>query len=182
METVYHRELTYFCLSKLWISSSFFFSLSNTQSFPSSLISHMFFTPCKWQFWFIPQVLLNIHPCIRVLADQKSTNDFQHEAWPQRPHLPTFLFLSSLSLTHTQTLSRLDAIWLFLGRQFQGHIFILFYGRTCIMWKFSGQRLNPSRSCDLCCNCVNAASFNPCSRQEIKPIPPQLLELLQLNS
>ena len=34
-----------------------------------------------------------------------------------------------------------------------------FLGHTCGIWKFPGQGLNPSCSCDLCCSCSNARSF-----------------------
>ena len=33
--------------------------------------------------------------------------------------------------------------------------------RICGIWKFPGQGLNPSHSCDLCCSCSNARYFNP---------------------
>ena len=39
-------------------------------------------------------------------------------------------------------------------------LFTYFYGHTCSLWKFLGQRLNPSHSCDLHHSCSNARSFN----------------------
>ena len=36
-----------------------------------------------------------------------------------------------------------------------------FYGCTHGIWKFLGQKLNWRCSCDPCCNCGNASSFNP---------------------
>ena len=39
--------------------------------------------------------------------------------------------------------------------------FFLFYGCTCGVWKFPGQGLNPSHSCDLCHSCSNVEFFNP---------------------
>ena len=39
--------------------------------------------------------------------------------------------------------------------------FYIFYGHTWGIWKFPGQGLNPSCSCDLCCSCSNPVSFNP---------------------
>lgn len=46
-------------------------------------------------------------------------------------------------------------------------------GCTCCTWKFPGQRLNPSCSCDLCHRCGNARSFDPCSRPGMEPAPLQ---------
>ena len=42
-------------------------------------------------------------------------------------------------------------------------IFFFFssFGQTHSIWKFPGQELNPRHSCDLCCSCDNARSFNP---------------------
>ena len=37
----------------------------------------------------------------------------------------------------------------------------IFNGCTCSIWKFLGERLNPSHSCNLCCNCSSAGFFNP---------------------
>ena len=39
-------------------------------------------------------------------------------------------------------------------------IFFFLNDCTCSTWKFWGQRLNPSRSCDLQCSCGNARAFN----------------------
>ena len=36
-----------------------------------------------------------------------------------------------------------------------------FYGHPQGIWKFSGQGLNLGCSCNLCCSCSNARSFNP---------------------
>ena len=40
-------------------------------------------------------------------------------------------------------------------------IFFFFYSHTRGIWKFLGQGLNPSWSCDLLHSCSNARSFNP---------------------
>ena len=39
--------------------------------------------------------------------------------------------------------------------------FFKFYGHTCGIWKFLGQELNSSHSCDLCGSCGNTGSFDP---------------------
>ena len=39
--------------------------------------------------------------------------------------------------------------------------FLFFNGHTCSVWKFLGQGLNPSCSCDLCHRCSNTGSFHP---------------------
>ena len=48
------------------------------------------------------------------------------------------------------------------------HLFFFFFfnGCTCGIWKFLGQKLNPS------CSCGNTESFNPL-HQAIKRVPPQ---------
>ena len=38
-----------------------------------------------------------------------------------------------------------------------------FYGHTHGIWKFPGQGLNPSLSCNLCCSCGNTRSLSPLS-------------------
>ena len=40
-------------------------------------------------------------------------------------------------------------------------LFLSFFGHICSIWKFLGQGLNPSSSCDLHCKCSNAGSFSP---------------------
>ena len=42
--------------------------------------------------------------------------------------------------------------------------FFFFYGHTCSTWKFPGQGLNLSHSCNLHCSCGNTASFNTLHR------------------
>ena len=37
----------------------------------------------------------------------------------------------------------------------------IFYDHTCSIWKFPSQGLNSCHSCELCCSCDNAVSFNP---------------------
>ena len=56
----------------------------------------------------------------------------------------------------------------------------LFYGLTCSIWKFLGQGLNLSFSCDPGHNCSNLLTH--CARLRIKPAPPQHLEPLQSGS
>ena len=41
--------------------------------------------------------------------------------------------------------------------------FFFFFGCTHSMWKFPGQDLNPSRSCNLCHCCGNARSLTHCA-------------------
>ena len=41
--------------------------------------------------------------------------------------------------------------------------FFFFLRLTYGIWKFLGQGLNPSHSCDLCCHCDNAASLTHCT-------------------
>ena len=55
-------------------------------------------------------------------------------------------------------------------------------GCTYNTWKFLGQGLIPSRSCDLCHSCGNAGPFNHCVGSGIKPKPLQLPEPLQSDS
>ena len=61
-------------------------------------------------------------------------------------------------------------------------ISLFFYGHTWGIWKFLGQRLISSHSCDLCGSCGNTGSFNPLTRPGIKPTPLQWLKPLQLDS
>ena len=49
-----------------------------------------------------------------------------------------------------------------------GIVSFLFFGRTCSIWKFPGQGLNLSCSCDLYLD-----PLTHCARREIKPMPPQ---------
>ena len=49
-------------------------------------------------------------------------------------------------------------IRLFHWKDFQ-HLF--FNGCAHGIWKFSGQGVNLSHSCNLCCSCGNTGSFNP---------------------
>ena len=44
----------------------------------------------------------------------------------------------------------------------------VFYGHTCIIWKFLSQELNQSHSCG------SAGSLSHCTRLRIKPAPTQL--------
>ena len=44
---------------------------------------------------------------------------------------------------------------------FSFSLFFFFHGSTQSRWKFPGQGLNPSRSCNLCCSSSSAVSSNP---------------------
>ena len=50
--------------------------------------------------------------------------------------------------------------------------FLFFNGHTCSVWKFLGQGLNPSCSCDLCHNISNTRDLTPCTGLGIKPESP----------
>ena len=63
--------------------------------------------------------------------------------------------------------------------QVQGLVFVLFFGCTRGIWKFPGQGLNPSHSCDLCHSWGNAGSLTHCARPGIKPLPQQRPKSLQ---
>ena len=52
-------------------------------------------------------------------------------------------------------------------------------GHICSIWKFPGQELNPSCSCDLHHSCSHTGSLTHCTRLGIEPVPLQQLELLQ---
>ena len=54
------------------------------------------------------------------------------------------------------------------GPTIPGIVSFLFFGRTCSIWKFPGQGLNLSCSCDLYLD-----PLTHCARREIKPMPPQ---------
>ena len=78
--------------------------------------------------------------------------------------------------------------------QVKGHSFALyflfvclFYGHTRGTWKFPGQEMNQSHSCDLHHSCINAwsfntGSFNPLHPFRIEPAPLQQPKLLQWDS
>ena len=57
--------------------------------------------------------------------------------------------------------------------------FFFFNGLTHGIWKFPGQKVNPSHSCDLYHSCNNTRSLTYCTRLGIEPTPPQHPELLQ---
>lgn len=55
---------------------------------------------------------------------------------------------------------------------------LFFKSRTHGIWKFLGQGLNLSHTCNLCCSC--GKSFTPCTtRLGIEPMPPQHPKLPQ---
>ena len=57
-------------------------------------------------------------------------------------------------------------------------LLLLFNGHTHDIWKFPGQGLNLSHSCDLPCSCLSNGSFNPLHGTRIKSTRPQGPELL----
>ena len=49
------------------------------------------------------------------------------------------------------------------------HRFYIYTDPTCSMYKFLGQGLNPSSSCNLCHSCGNVRSFAHCAGPGIEP-------------
>ena len=77
-----------------------------------------------------------------------------------------------ISKTKVSSLLFYDTIWRRLNKpQILGDFYLflflkffylfLFYGLGHAIWKFLGQTLNPSHSCDLNHSCSNTGSFNP---------------------
>ena len=60
--------------------------------------------------------------------------------------------------------------------------FFFFFKIAHNIWKFLGQELNPSHSCDPCFSCGCVGSFNTLCRVRVEPVPLQQLKLLQVDS
>ena len=62
-----------------------------------------------------------------------------------------------------------------MGISIQLDVFVLFCFSTTHtdIWKFLGQRSNPSQSCNLCHSCSNADPLAHCSGLGIELAPPQ---------
>uniref|UniRef100_A0A8D1CN13 Uncharacterized protein n=1 Tax=Sus scrofa TaxID=9823 RepID=A0A8D1CN13_PIG len=57
-----------------------------------------------------------------------------------------------------------------------------FNGCTHSIWKYPGQELNPSCSCNLHCSCGNTRTLTHCTRPGFETLPPQPPEPLQSDS
>ena len=51
--------------------------------------------------------------------------------------------------------------------------YFIFMAYAFGIWKFPGQRLNLSCSCNLCCTCGNTGFFNPLHQAGMEPASPQ---------
>ena len=77
-------------------------------------------------------------------------------------------WIGSISFTTFKFSGR---IWIKLSFFF--FFFFPLFGCTCGIWKFLGQGLNLSLSCNLCQSCGNAWSLTHCAWPRIKPMPPR---------
>ena len=64
-------------------------------------------------------------------------------------------------------------IYIYIYTHTHTHVKIYTYFNDCSygIWKFSGQGLNLSCSCDLCHSCGNASPFTQCTGPGIEPEP-----------
>ena len=108
--------------------------------------------------------------CTGTIPDLGTSTCCRHAPNPPKTFSSRFLVFKN-----NQVLPRKGCYFFFQMRFFLNDC-------THSIWKFSGQRLNPSHSCDLHHSCSNAGPLTHCAGLGIKPAPPQWPELLQLDS